>query len=71
MKTLIRICDIVSAGSLILALNMVTTDHRWWLFYAATNIIFMVVAVYKKLPGWAVAGLILFVTGIRNYFIGS
>jgi len=70
MNIPIQICDVVTAVSIIIALNMVTRNYKWWLFYAPTNIVFMVVAIYKGLPGMAIMGVILGITGIRNYFIG-
>ena len=70
MNIAIQVLDVVSATCLILALNMVAKRYKWWLFYAATNIVLTTVAVYKGLPGWAVAGVILCITGIKNYCIG-
>jgi len=70
MNTFIQVCDIISAIVIILALNMVAKNYRWWLFYAITNITFITVTVYKGLPGLAIMGIFLGITGIRNYFIG-
>jgi len=69
MNVLIQVGDVVAAVLIILALNMVTRNYRWWLFYSATNIVFMAVTIYKGLPGLTIMGIVLSITGIRNYFI--
>jgi len=74
METQVTVCqigDAVSALAIILALNMVARNHRWWLFYAATNITFISITIYKELPFLAVMGFFLGITGIRNYYIGK
>jgi len=71
MNILIQICDVVGAISIIIALNMVGRNYRWWLFYACTNILFSAVTIYKGLPGLTVMGAILCLTGIKNYYIGK
>ena len=70
MNTIIQICDVVGAISIIIALNMVARNYKWWLFYACTNVVFSVVTIHKGLPGFTVMGFILSLTGVKNYFDG-
>ena len=67
MNITIQVLDVVAAISIILCLNMVTRNYKWWLFYSATNLIFSVVTIYKGLPALTIMGFVLCVTGIINY----
>ena len=69
ITTVIQVCDIVAAISIIVALNMVIRNYKWWVFYAATNIVFGVVTICKGLPGLTIMGIILGVTGVKNYLV--
>lgn len=70
MFSMIQICDFVAAISLIAALNLVDRHYKWWLFYACTNIPFMIVTLYKDLPWLTLMGSVLMATGVKNYLAG-
>lgn len=82
MNSLIQIFDIISAILLVLCLNLVEKDirigrivipssHKYWLLYSLTTILFVIVCIYKGLPGYTVMGIILIFTGLRNYKAGK
>lgn len=67
MNIAIQVLDVVAAISIIIGLNMVTRNYKWWLFYSATNLIFSAVTICKGLPGLTVMAFVLCITGIINY----
>lgn len=70
MFSTVQICDFVAAVSLVVALNLVDRHYKWWLFYACTNIPFSIATICKGLPWLTLMGLVLMVTGIKNYYVG-
>jgi hypothetical protein len=46
-------------------------SRNWWLLYAMSSVVFVALMVYKRLPGWAIAGIIFFGIGVRNYWVGG
>jgi len=68
VNTFIQILDVIGAVLIVIALNMVRRDYRWWLFYSGTNIIFSTITIHKGLPGLTVMGFILCLTGVKNYY---
>jgi hypothetical protein len=71
MKYLISIADIFTAVVTVLVMWNHAGSRNWWLLYAASSIIFVALMAYKRLPGWAIAGVIFFCIGIRNFIVGG
>lgn len=67
MNVVIQILDVAAAILIIICLNMVTKNYKWWLLYSATNVIFSIVTICKWLPALTIMGFVLCVTGIMNY----
>ena len=68
---IIRILDVLTALLVIITLNLVDRNYKFWLIYAFGNFLYIIVVLQKGLYGWAVAGLILFLTGLNNYRKGK
>jgi len=67
MDNVVQVLDVAAAILIIISLNMVTRNYKWWLLYSAADVIFSMVTISKRLPGLTVMGLVLCVTGIINY----
>ena len=70
MKTLFAVLDIVSAICVVVTLNLVQRYNKAWLGYAIGAFLFTLVMAYSKLPGMTLMGIVLTVTGIKNYLKG-
>lgn len=70
LKNLIKTADFSTALCTILVMWNHAGSRNWWLLYAASSVVFIGLMAYKRLPGWAIAGVIFFCIGIRNYFVG-
>lgn len=71
METLFTILDIVSAICVIVTLNLVQRYNRAWLGYAIGAFLFTLVMMYSRLPGMSLMGIVLIITGIKNYLKGK
>jgi len=70
MNTLFAVLDIVSAICVIVTLNLVQKYNKAWLGYAIGAFLFTLVMAYSKLPGMTLMGIVLVITGVKNYFKG-
>lgn len=70
METLFIILDIVSAICVIVTLNLVQKWNKMWLGYAIGAFLFTLVMAHSRLPGMTLMGIVLTITGIRNYLKG-
>lgn len=68
---IIKVLDILAAIIGIVALNLVSKSHKWWLVHAGGSLLFTIVMAYNLLPGMAIMGILLCVTGIKNYKLGE
>lgn len=71
MKMLFAILDIVSAVCVIVTLNLVQRYNKAWLGYAIGGFLFTLVMAYSRLPGMTLMGVVLSITGIKNYLKGK
>lgn len=69
MEELIQILDFVSAAIIVITLNLVVRNYRWWIVYALNCILFGLVTIYNGLPGLTIMAVILGITGVKNYFV--
>lgn len=67
---LIQLADIFTALCTILVMWNHAGNRTWWLLYAASSVVFVALMAYKRLPGWAIAGIIFFGIGVRNFIVG-
>jgi len=70
MNSLIRVLDVVLCILVIVSLNLVSRSYKIWLLYSASSLLQVFVCAYKQMPGMAVMGAVLFLTGIKNYLQG-
>ena len=70
MINLIRIFDIIASVTTVITLNLVSKTYKAWLFYCIGCIFFTIVCFSKSLFGLTIMGIILFITGLRNYYSG-
>ena len=70
MKTLFAVLDIISALCVVVTLNLVQRYNKAWLGYAIGAFLFTLVMAYSKLPGMTLMGVVLTITGIKNYLKG-
>jgi len=68
---IIRILDILSAILTVVSLNLTVKCNRAWLLYSFSCILFTTVCISKHLIGLSCMGVILLITGIKNYIIGK
>jgi len=62
-----RILDIVAAIGTISMLNLVQKHKTAWLGYSAAALLFTIVVASKGLYGQTGMGIVLAITGIKNY----
>ena len=67
---LIKIFDITSAVMTVVFLNLVSKTYKAWIGYTVGSIFFTIVCFNKNLPGLGIMGIILFLTGIKNFWMG-
>ncbi len=70
MRTLFVVLDIVSAIGVVVTLNLVQKYNKAWLGYAIAAFLFTLVMVHNGLPGMSLMGVVLTITGIKNYLKG-
>ena len=70
LEKLFAILDVVSAICVVVTLNLVQRYNRAWLGYAIGAFLFTLVMAYSRLPGMTLMGVVLTVTGIKNYLKG-
>jgi len=68
---IIRILDILSAILTVVSLNLTVKYNKAWLLYAFSCILFTTVCISKHLIGLSCMGIVLLITGIKNYIIGK
>ena len=67
---LIRVLEFLSALFIMVSITMVIKSYKWWLLYSISSMFYIIVMFYSKLNWYALMGLYLLVTGIRNYILG-
>ncbi|RLG13659.1 hypothetical protein DRN69_05235 [Candidatus Pacearchaeota archaeon] len=66
---IIKIFDIISGVGTVICLNLVARYSKAWLFYSGTTILFIIVCHNRNLPGLTFMGIVLFFTGLKNYWV--
>ena len=70
MSLLIRLLEIYAAISILVCMYLVPRYNVFWLIYAIGCIPYTTVMLVKGCEGFALMGVVLFCTGIRNYWKG-
>jgi hypothetical protein len=70
MGMLFVMLDIVSAIGVVVTLNLVQKYNKAWLGYGMAAFLFTLVMLHSSLPGMTLMGVVLTVTGIKNYLRG-
>lgn len=65
-----QILEFVTSALVIVTLYLIPRSYKWWLAYAANSVLFSVVSTYFGRYWFALMGACLFVTAVRNYYIG-
>jgi len=66
---IIKIFDIISGVGTVICLNLVAKYPKVWLIYSGITTMFIIVCYSRHLPGLTLMGIILFFTGLKNYWI--
>ena len=67
---IIKMLDILSATMTVICLNLTVRTYKAWAWYSLSCIFFTIVTYNRNLPGLTIMGIILFVTGVKNYITG-
>jgi len=68
---LIKIFEFLSALFIMISITMVIKSYKWWILYVASCVLYIVVMFHSGLAWYALMGIYLFITGIRNYTLGK
>ncbi len=66
-----HVLEFVTSALVIMTLFLIPRGNRWWVAYSANSILFSVVSLYFGRYWFALMGLCLFITAVRNYVIGK
>ena len=64
------VCDYLAAIITIISLQLVVKHYKCWLLYALGSIVYTIVCINAHLVGLSILGVLLFFSGILNYFKG-
>lgn len=67
---LIKIIEYIGATLLIISIYKVADSYKYWLLYTLASILYVINMIYLETIPYTVMGVILLVTGIRNYMKG-
>ena len=68
---IINVLDVVASVGTVVSLYLVGKYRKAWILYSASSVAFTIVCIDKHLVGLTIMGCILFVLGIRNYWLGG
>lgn len=68
---LIYLLDFISAAITVLVMWNHNKHRNWWLLYCVGSMLFFGLMVYKWVPFWAIASVIFFGVGVKNYLKGN
>jgi len=68
-ECLIKIFDVLVCISVVVSLNLITRFYRAWLLYIIGSALQVVVCLYKGMFGMTIMGVILGLTGVKNYLV--
>ena len=69
MNLIILVFDIFTCIGVVVSLNLISRTYKAWLLYILASFTQLIVCAYKGVPGLGMMAVILFFTGIRNYYI--
>lgn len=67
MNELFQLLEFATSAMVIITLYLVSRSYKWWLAYAANSVLFSAVSLYFGRDWFALMGLCLCVTALRNY----
>ena len=67
--TIVGIFEFITSFLVIVTLYLIPRSYKWWLAYAVNSILFAIVSMYRGAPWFALMGLALCTTAIKNYVV--
>lgn len=70
ISILMKILECIGAFLLVLSIFKVVDSYKYWMLYVLSSIIYVINMIYLGSIPYAIMGVILLLTGIKNYKAG-
>lgn len=71
MNELFQVLEFVTSVLVIVTLYLVSRSYKWWAAYAANSVLFSAVSLYFGRDWFALMGLCLCITALKNYVVAG
>jgi len=68
---LFQILELITSVLVVVTLYLISRHYKYWLAYTANSVLFLVVSAYWGRYWFALMGLCLGITAVRNYIVAK